>query len=231
METDNLCHAGFEVDGKKIEVYPSAGRNRPVIYLNTVPGEGGQVYQALQAMECPDFTLVAVSGLEWNHDMAPWAIPPISKGDDPCTGGADQYLQLLTEEIIPKAEKLARAETLWRGLAGYSLAGLFALYALYRTDVFSRVASVSGSLWFPGFPDYVFSHGMKRVPDRLYLSLGDREYKTRNPYLKSVQTNTEAISAFYRQRGIDLAFQLNPGNHFQNAVRRTAAGIAWTLNR
>ena len=33
---------------------------------------------------------------------------------------------------------------------------LFALYTLYQADVFSRAACISGSLWFPGFREYVF---------------------------------------------------------------------------
>ena len=31
------------------------------------------------------------------------------------------------------------------------LAGLFAVYATFQSDVFDRVASISGSLWFPDF--------------------------------------------------------------------------------
>ncbi len=231
MEINNLCHSAFEVGSKKIEVYQSTSRNRPIIYLNTVSGEGVQVYKALQNMGCPDFTLVSISNLEWDHDMAPWDIPPISKDDTPCTGGADEYLQLLLSEIMPEAEKTMQGEVMWRGLAGYSLAGLFALYSLYHTDIFSRVASMSGSLWFPNFKEYVFSHEMKQPPTHLYLSLGDKEFKTRNPFLKSVQANTEAISALYQQKGIDTIFQLNPGNHFKNAVQRTTSGIAWILKQ
>ena len=120
---------------------------------------------------------------------------------------------------------------MWRGLAGYSLAGLFAVYSLYRADCFSRIASMSGSLWFPDFKEYVFSHEMKRIPEHLYLSLGDRECQTRNRYLKNVQINTEEINTFFMQKGIDTVFQLNPGNHFKNAVQRTAAGIAWMLSK
>ncbi len=177
----------------------------------------------------PDHTLVVISGLAWDHDMAPWDIPPISKNDTPCTGGADDYLELLTHEIMLEAEGLVEGTVLWRGLAGYSLAGLFALYAIYRTDLFSRIASMSGSLWFPDFQEYAFSHEMKRIPDRLYLSLGDQECRTRNPYLKTVQERTEAIHAFCRQKGIETVYQLNPGNHFQNGIQRTAAGIEWIL--
>ena len=104
------------------------------------------------------------------------------------------------------------------------------MYALYRTDVFSRAASVSGSLWFPGFREYVFSHTPVRRPDRIYFSLGDRESKTRNPVLRTVQENTEALCEFYRGQGIRTAFQLNPGGHHDHPAQRTAAGIEWMAN-
>ena len=160
----------------------------------------------------------------------PVDIPPLSKKSTPCTGGADDYLRLLTEEIMPRAEKMADGVS-WRGLAGYSLAGLFTVYSLYRTDLFSRIASVSGSLWFPGLMDYITSHEMKRLPDCVYFSLGDLERRTRNPCLKTVQESTERIRSFYAGHGIDTFFRLNPGNHFKNADQRTAAGISWILNR
>lgn len=72
--------------------------------------------------------------------MTPWYMGPISKHDTPCTGGADDYLKLLLDEIMPEAEALLPGAPAWQGLAGYSLAGLFALYALYQTDVFARAA-------------------------------------------------------------------------------------------
>lgn len=215
--------------GKDVDVYPSAAPDRPVIYLNAAQGEGDPVWQALRDAQSPDFTLVAVSGLEWDRDMAPWDSPPVFKGGAPCTGGADAYLQLLTEEIVPEAEALVPGKVLWRGLAGYSLAGLFALYALYRTDRFSRAASISGSLWFPGFRAFAASHEMGCTPERLYLSLGDQECRTRNPVLRTVQEDTEALCALFRQRGIPTEFRLNPGNHFKDTVQRTAAGLAWIV--
>lgn len=220
-----------DIAGKQITVYPCATPGTPVIYLNTFAQEGDEVYQALRDMSCPDFTLVTISGLTWNHDMAPWDAPPISKGGVPCTGGADDYLKLLTDEIVPKAEGHIQGKPLWRGLAGYSLAGLFALYSIYRTDLFSRIASISGSLWFPEFKEYVFSHEMKSDLQYMYFSLGDKVCRTKNPYLKTIQERTEEIEAFFAQRGVDTVFQLNPGNHFKNAARRTALGIAWMLGK
>lgn len=224
------CKHLFHISDKRIEVYPSVAPDSPIVFLNTFAEEGDQVYQALYK-RCPDFTLVAISELSWDHDMAPWEIPPISKNNTPCTGGADEYLQLLTEEIIPRSEELIQGRVLWRGLAGYSLAGLFAVYSLYQTDIFSRIASMSGSLWFPGFTEYVLSHEMKNLPKHMYFSLGELECQTKNHYLKTVQENTEKMERFYAQCGIDTTFQLNPGNHYKNAVQRTAAGISWILNR
>ena len=154
VEREQIDKYEFNTADKRIAVYPSPEPDSPIVYINTFEGEGDNVCRALENMDNPAFTLVAVSGLKWEHDMAPWDIPPLSKKSTPCIGGADDYLQLLREEIMPRAEKMADGVS-WRGLAGYSLAGLFTVYSLYRTDLFSRIASVSGSLWFPGLMDYI----------------------------------------------------------------------------
>ena len=221
----------FTTDNKTISIFPCSESESPVIYLNTFHDESQKVYETAQATGCPPFTLVAISNLDWNQDMAPWDSPAAFKKGEPFTGGAGDYLRLLVEEIIPRAEKELVGPPAWRGIAGYSLAGLFALYTIYQTDVFSRVGCMSGSLWFPGFKEYIFSHEPKRQPDCIYFSLGDKEAKTRNPVLKTVQENTEEIQTFYQNKGIDTVFQLNPGNHFVQGVERTTAGIEWLLSR
>ena len=200
----------------------------PVVYLNTFGEEGQKVFDALPVD--PPLTLVAVSGLDWDRDMAPWGSPAVFKNAAPFSGGADDYLRLLTGEILPAAERRLAGAPRWRGIAGYSLAGLFAVYALCNTDAFSRAASVSGSLWFPGFREYVLSHTPLRQPDCVFFSLGDRESKTRNPVLRTVQENTEALCEFCRGQGIRTVFQLNPGGHHDHPAQRTAAGIQWITN-
>ena len=145
------------IAGKAVDIFLSKEVGVPVIYLNTVSDEGLQVYEAAQVAGCPPFTLVAISNLDWNRDMAPWDSPAVFKNGEPFTGGADNYLRLLVEEIMPEAKKELPGPPAWRGIAGYSLAGLFALYAVYQTDVFSRAGCMSGSLWFPGFKEYICS--------------------------------------------------------------------------
>ncbi len=221
----------FKVQEKEITVWPAAASGSPVIYLNTFDREKDGVYRELQKRNLPDFTLACICNLNWDHDMTPWYCPPINKMDTPCTGGADDFLKVLTEEIVPKTEKELDGEPAWRGIAGYSLAGLFAVYAVYRTDLFSRTASMSGSLWFPDLIDYMTSHEMAVCPDAAYFSLGDRESKTKNKYLKTTQDNTDQIQKYFAGRGIDSVFVLNPGNHYVNAEKRTADGIEWILRK
>ena len=223
--------SSFTVAEKVVDIFPSTETTAPIIYLNTFSGEGQKIYEAARAANYPQFTLVAISDLDWNHDMVPWDSPSAFKNAEPCTGGADDYLRLLTEEIIPTAEREIAGVPRWRGIAGYSLAGLFALYAIYQTDLFSRVGSMSGSLWFPSMKEYIFSHEPKRLPDYMYFSLGDKESKTRNPILRSVRQNTEEIQSFFQDKGIDTVFRLNPGNHYDHAAERTAAGLCWLLSR
>ena len=90
---------------------------------------------------------------------------------------------------------------------------------------------MSGSLWFPDFKEYVFDHEPVRKPDHLYLSLGDKEAKTRNKFLCTVQENTEAIAQHMTDCGIHTTFVLNPGNHYLHALERSAAGLQWLLEQ
>ena len=163
----------FNTDNKKITVYPALAENRPVIYLTTYNDDGSEVYAQIQKGNCPDFTLVTVSGLNWEAELSPWAAGNLFKYSEMFTGGADTYLPFLTQQVLPQAEAGLNG-ILWRGLAGYSLAGLFTVYALYKTDLFSRAASMSGSLWYPGFKDFALQSALCKTPQHLYLSLGDK---------------------------------------------------------
>ena len=220
----------FNTDNKKITVYPALAENRPVIYLTTYNDDGGDVYAQLQKSGYTDFTLVTVSGLNWEAELSPWAAGNLFKYSEMFTGGADAYLQFLTQQVLPQAEAGLNG-ILWRGLAGYSLAGLFTLYALYKTDLFSRAASMSGSLWYPGFKGFALQSALCKTPQHLYFSLGDKEARARNQYLKTVQQCTEELAAHYRSLGINTCYELNPGGHYRDIISRSTAGIKWLLTQ
>lgn len=221
----------FTLENKQVELWPSEGENWPVIYLNTFEGEGERVWQEMRRRDLPDFSLAAVSGLDWNRDLPPWDAPAIYKGAESFSGGAEAYLAQLTGKILPAVEQRLKGRPVWRALAGYSLAGAFAVYGLYHTGAFCRAASVSGSLWFPGLKEYLLSHEMQNRPDCLYFSLGNKESKTRNPAMKVVEQNTWEIEGFFHSKGVKTVFQLNPGGHFQEPEKRVAAALGWLLEQ
>lgn len=217
------------VEEKHIYIYGEGNAPAPLVITNTFQGDGSSVYSALCSMTDKKVNLAVISDVNWDDEMSPWECPPLNKNVSPCTGGADKYLTKLTDSIIPAIKKELGAEPEYMVIAGYSLAGLFAIYSLYKTDFFSRAVSASGSMWFPDFIEYTRKNEFCRKPDKVYFSLGDKEAHTRNALLGTVEDRTNEIYGHYKDEGIDTVFEMNPGNHFRDADIRLAKGIARIL--
>ncbi|MCR5101115.1 MAG: alpha/beta hydrolase [Butyrivibrio sp.] len=217
------------IDGKHIYIYGEKEAPASVVIVNTFQGNGSEIYSVLKKLSDKKFCLAVVSDINWDDEMSPWECPPLYKNDSPCTGGADKYLDKLTGDIIPsvKGELVNAPEKII--IAGYSLAGLFAVYSLYKTDLFSAAVSASGSMWFPDFLEFTDNNTFIKRPEKVYFSLGDKESKTRNQLLSTVESRTSQIYEKYKNIGIDTVFEMNPGNHFKDADIRMAKGIAWVL--
>jgi len=165
-----------------------------------------------------DFLLLAIKVESWNDDLSPWKAPAVFGKDDFGGGAGDalaEVLSLCTD----------RSRTYYIG--GYSLSGLFALWASYQSDIFAGVAAASPSIWFPGFLDYMKEHEIRT--ERVYLSLGDREERTKNPVMATVGENIREAETLLHLRGIDCTLEWNQGNHFKDADIRTAKAFAWVL--
>ena len=219
----------MEAHQKQITVYSERAEGAPVIYLPVVMGDGSEVYECCRELDCPSFTLVAISGLDWNRELSPWACDGTVRDAEPFGGQAAGFLDELLNQIIPEVESSLPQPPTWRGIAGYSLAGLFALWSLWQTDAFGRAASASGSLWFPGFIDYAREHTMSSTPDAVYLSLGKKETKTPNRMMRHVLDDMRAMEELLIEHGIPTTLELNPGNHFAQTNLRMARGIHWIL--
>lgn len=167
-----------------------------------------------------DFRLIAGKIVDWNRDLTPWKAPP-AFGKEAFGGGA---AETLTELL-----KLCQDKSKHYYIGGYSLAGLFALWAVCQTDRFAGAAAASPSVWFPGFGDYVKERGVQC--GRVYLSLGDREELTRNPVMATVGDRIRSLHAFLSARGTDCVLEWNPGNHFKDPELRTARAFAWLLKQ
>ena len=176
------------------------------------------------------FTLAAFKVDDWNADLSPWEAPPVF-GSEGFAGGAEETLKYVTEKLIPELTGTKNGQTDVKiYIGGYSLAGFFALWAAYQTDLFKGVAAASPSVWFPGWIEYAESNPIKT--DKVYLSLGDKEEKTRNPVMRTVGDNIrkqfELLQAHKACEKCTL--EMNQGNHFKEPDIRTAKGFAWLLN-
>lgn len=216
------------LDGRTITITPGQAGS-PAVYLNCFEDNSRDIAAALRAQNAPFCTIIAVSGTDWDKELTPWVAPPLSKRDQPFGGKADEYLSWMQNRLIPEAEATLPESPAYRAIAGYSLAGLFAVYALYRTDLFARAASISGSVWYPDFLEYAVSHEPVRLPECAYFSVGDRECRSRNQALRTVQERTEALERHFQDLGVPTVFELNPGGHFVDEIPRTAKGIQWIL--
>lgn len=214
---------------KQVAIYPTPNAGAPIVYLPVVARMGDDVLQCCRDLGCLPFTLVAIGGLDWNRELSPWPCDAITATSEPFAGEAAAFLHELTHKIIPSIEAPLAAPPRLRAIAGYSLSGLFALWACCKTDLFSRAASVSGSLWFPGFADYLDENLPQGALDVAYLSLGKKEHKTPNRMMREVLADTKRCEQILQDRGAKTLFERNPGNHFSEPALRSAKGIAWML--
>lgn len=166
-----------------------------------------------------EFRFIATKVENWNDDLSPWKAPAVFKTED-FGGGASKTLENIVALCADKNRKYY--------IGGYSLAGLFALWAACQTDIFSGVAAASPSVWFPGFIDYMKTYKMKS--QNVYLSLGDREEKTRNPVIAQIGNCIKEEYRCLLENGINCILEWNKGNHFKEADIRTAKAFAWILN-
>lgn len=172
----------------------------------------------IQRLTNIDFQFVAVKVENWNHDLTPWYAPAAFGNQD----FGDEAAETLKEIMRLCSDKDKRYY-----IGGYSLAGLFALWTGCETDIFQGIAAASPSVWFPGFVEYMKESRMKSPV--VYLSLGDKEEKTKNQIMSRVGDCLRESYTWLQSEGIKCTLEWNPGGHFKNPVLRTARAFAWVL--
>ena len=174
------------------------------------------------------FALCAVKIDRWGQELSPWNAPAVF-GKEDFGDGARETLAFLSNTLLPELKaKYQLGADVRKVLGGYLLAGLFALWCGYQTDLFSGIAAASPSVWFPGWLDYAKSHSF--YPRKAYLSLGDKEAKTRNPVMATVADCMEKQCEIFQSAGVDAVLEWNQGNHFKDSDIRTAKAFLHFLN-
>jgi predicted alpha/beta superfamily hydrolase len=212
-------------------------RRYPVVYLM---GET-DVESVMNECANKSFILVGIESKDWNTSFSPWPVPRLAKNLGPFSGGGPAFLELLINKIklYVDAHFATIPDSVHTALAGYSLAGLLTAYAVFtQRTVFSRFACMSGSLWYPGWIE--FMEKVACAPDRadtvagvpllprLYFSLGDREKVGRNQIMAQVESCTQkTVNLLERYNPV---FEMNAGGHFDDVCKRIAKGICAVLS-
>ena len=184
----------------------------------------------VQSLTNKSFTLVAFEIKDWQSELTPWTAPAVF-GKIPFGDGASATLSFIKDILIPQLEQmqLFDKDKMRCVLGGYSLAGFFALWSSYQTEIFDGIAAVSPSVWYPQWMEY--SKDNKPMATCVYLSLGDKEEKTKNPTMAQVGNCIRKQKELLTTQGINTILEWNPGNHFQHSDERTAKGFACLINQ
>ena len=223
------------ISGLSIHTQMSSVAGAPIVYLL-----GDVAYNS--PIQVPEGVSLVNVGVDlWEKNFSPWCAPRVFAKGPNFGDGAQKMLDTLINQVIPWTESDLTESPAYRVLVGYSLAGLFSLWAGVSQPgaphvdapvaTFQRIGAVSGSFWFPGLLDYVdqqLSGGAVGLT-HAYLSLGDREARTPNPQIMHVRENAELLASKLESAGITSTFELNRGNHFQNVEGRMQKALDWLV--
>ena len=191
---------------------------------STIDNEIALIQKAVQV----PFVMAALAINDWEEELTPWHDPNISPhksvGDH-----AFETLTFITEQLMPYVFDCYGKLPIVLG--GYSLAGLFARWAVCKEDCFDAVAAASPSLWIVAWKGFSDAH--KVYARYVYLSLGDREEITKNKAIAQVGNNVRwEYDHLQRTIGPDhCTLVWEKGGHFVTPHLRLARAFAWCINK
>lgn len=167
------------ISGLSIHTQMSSVAGAPIVYLLGDVADNSPI-------QVPEGVSLVHIGVDlWEENFSPWCAPRVFAKGPNFGDGAQKTRDTLINQVIPWAESELTEPPAYRVLVGYSLAGLFSLWAGvsqqvargYQPDdalsqpgpssqsgapyvdapaaTFQRIGAVSGSFWFPGLLDYV----------------------------------------------------------------------------
>ena len=201
----------------------------PLIVIPSFKDNSLNLKKEIEKLTDKDFSLLTIYVSDWNNDLSPYMASSVFKGTSDFKGNADSFLNYVLN-LIKKVVLEESIKPIYKALTGYSMAGLFAVYTLFKTNEFLKVGSVSGSLWYPLFIEFVKNNEVLQGISTFYMSLGDKEKKTSNKIMSQVETNSLIIFERIKPQFNNSKFELNSGNHFKDEGLRIAKCISYLLN-
>lgn len=167
-------------------------------------------------------SIVVINDINWNDDLTPWPAEGVFKKAKPFGGHADGFLEKLTHEIISDAEeRLGIVVEAERTILGVSLSGLFAVWSLFETDAFTNIISISGSLWYDGFVEWIKQNTPSPGIKKVCMLLGEKEKYAKDKRMATVEEKTIAAANILKEKTCaSITFESVEGTHFSPIMPR-----------
>ncbi len=217
------------IDNRVCNLFIKGEKGPVFLHINepSIPVGALQITEALEQIDNSyEYIFVEILINDWDKNLSPWSVKTNNRVFD---GNAPLTLNWLLNNVIPYLKNNFTGHEEFY-LAGYSLSGLFALWSLYNTDIFNGIICCSGSLWFPKWDEFMQNNHLRKN-SMVYLSLGGKEEKTKNPLMASVGINTRKQLSLLKNDILlkSATLEMNPGGHFADTAFRVAKGIRWIL--
>ena len=194
----------------------------------------------LSLITVKNYVLIGISITDWNRYLSPWYCPKLfGKDDNDFKGEGQTTFDWLINNCIPKIEKeilkIDNNIPIKRYIGGYSLSALFSLWVFYsdknkKEKIFNGVCACSPSLWFLKWDDFI-KNKEANEDSIIYLSLGDKEGKTKNETFKKMKTGMDKmIEKVKNDKNVKkYIFEENKGGHYSDVELRMAKGFKWII--
>lgn len=182
--------------------------------------------EALAASSTKGFAIVFFDTVEWAKALMPWQDEAVSRNEE-VGKHAQDTLVYIEESLVPWLhERFGKLPCI---IGGYSLGGLFALWATRQSTAFCAVAAASPSLWIKGWTDYADNRSLNA--QLAYISLGNREEHCRNQRMARIGdcVRHEHLTLTGQIGTTATTLEWNSGGHFGNEAERTAKAFAWCI--
>lgn len=207
------------------------GNDPVILYISNkkMDFEAVDIYRQVKHRTDAKFDFCELLVDDWDSMLTPWGVSNCLKNRE-FSGRGNELLTQITNEIIPEIDKKSPNHRQVY-IAGYSLAGLFSLWSLYQSKMFDGAVCCSGSLWYPGWEEYMMQSSFTKDV-KVYLSLGKKEPKNKHPLLQRVGDITlKQYEVLKNDKNVkDLFLEWNNGGHFSDVVDRIAKGICWMFS-
>ncbi len=210
----------FKIDRARF-LSGSGGFGAPVIYVIDAVDHPFPVEEAAAGLAVNVVTLPVE---DWDGCLTPWPAEALYPGEEAFGGRAAETLAEFTS-LLPELEAKFGLSPVRRGICGYSLGGLFALYAFLQSEIFCACGALSPSVWYEGWLEFLAEEKPRLDSRFAYLSVGSKEKRARNPRLQRVEDNLQETAALLRACGCGVQVEIGPGNHMQHIPERFRAGL------